>query len=90
MAFEMRLMEMEFVWQNPGIAILVGFIALAVLVVYYIFLVRAILGMLRLSVSPVLLTFSFVALLPLPPTVILGVLILILWRFHKRPLQNPT
>ena len=90
MPFEMMSECMEFCRQNPGTAMLVGFIALAVLVVYYIFLVRAILGMLRLSVSPVLLTFSFISLLPLPPMVILGILILIIWRFHKRTLQNPA
>ena len=90
MPFEMAGGEIEFFRQNIGWALLVGFTALAVLVVYYISLVRAILGMMRLSVSPVLLTFSFLSLLPMPPTVILGVLVLIIWRFHKRTLQNPA
>lgn len=76
----------DFISENPGTVVLVGLIVLTVLVVYYIFLMRAILGMLRFSASPVLLTFSFISLLPLPLTLIVGILILIIWHFHKKTL----
>ena len=42
--------------------------------------------MLRYDVSPVLLTFAFLALIPLPPLLVLGIMILIVWRYHKKDL----
>lgn len=45
---------------------------IVLLITYYVFLTRAILGMLRLQASPVLLVFAFLALIPLPPVLLLG------------------
>ena len=46
---------------------------LVVLVIYYfVRLVRAIIEMLKYDVHSVLLTFAFLALIPLPPTLVMG------------------
>ena len=54
------------------------------LVVYLIFMVRATIDMLRYDVHGVLLTFTFVALIPFPLLLVLGITILIIWHYHKR------
>ena len=64
------------------IPILVGLIAL--LVVYLVFMVRAVIDMLRYDVHGVLLTFAFLALRPFPLILIMGVMILIIWHYHKK------
>lgn len=61
---------------------------LGLLVLYYVFLVRAVLEMLRSKVNPILLTFGFLSLLILPPTLLLGIPVLIIWYFHKRDLPS--
>ena len=60
--------------------------ALGVLVVYCVYLVRAILEMLERAADRVLLVFAFLGLLPLPPTVVAGVLVIIIWHKHKKTL----
>ena len=62
------------------ISVLVGTV---LLVVYYVYLVRAILEMLGREVSAVLLTFSFLALIPGPLLIIMGILVIIIWSKHK-------
>jgi hypothetical protein len=59
-------------------------ILLVVVVVYLVFMVRAIIDMLRYDVHGVLLTFAFVALIPFPLLLVLGITILIIWHYHKR------
>ena len=61
-------------------------VILGLLVLYYTLLVRAILQMLRLDVNKVLLTFAFLSLVILPPTLLLGIFILIIWHFHEKTL----
>ena len=70
--------------QNIGLIIGVVVILLSLLVIYYSLLVRAIIQMLKHNVSSVLLTFSFLSLIPFPLILILGVMILIIWHFHKK------
>ena len=53
-------------------------------VVYLVFMVRAIIDMLRYDVHGVLLTFAFLALIPFPLILIMGIMILIIWHYHKR------
>jgi|GEM_PF-3571695 len=65
-----------------------GCLYLLVLVVYYVFLVRVILQMLRLDTNVVMLVFAFLALFPLPPTVIMGILVIIIWMIHKKTLPE--
>ncbi len=54
------------------------------LLIYYVLLVWAIVQMLQRDAHSVLLVFSFIALLPLPPFLIMGILILIIWALYKR------
>ncbi len=61
-------------------------IVLGLLVLYLVLIGRAVIQMLRHDVSPVLLTFAFLALIPLPPVLVLGVVILIVWHYHKKDL----
>jgi hypothetical protein len=64
------------------LAILTAFLGL--LVLYYVFLVRAILEILDRDANKVLLGFCFVALIPAPPFVLMGVLLMVIWNLHKR------
>ena len=64
------------------IPILVALIIL--LVVYLVFMVRAIIDMLRYDVHGVLLTFAFLALIPFPLILIMGIMVLIIWHYHKK------
>ncbi len=57
---------------------------IAVVVVYLVFMVRAVIDMLRYDVHGVFLAFAFLALIPLPPILILGITILIIWHYHKK------
>ncbi|MDA2938752.1 hypothetical protein MYX75_10885 [Acidobacteria bacterium AH-259-A15] len=64
--------------------VVVGIVVLGLLVLYYVLLARAVLEMLRRDANMVLMTFSFLALIPLPPFLILGILIIIIWNIHNR------
>ena len=68
---------------NPYVCVMIGIVVLVLVIIYYVYLVRAILQMLVRDTSTVLLTFSFLSLLPTPPTGILGILVLIIWRRHR-------
>ncbi len=68
---------------NPVLAVIAMIAALAIALVYYVFLVKAIKEMLKVKANSVLLAFAFIALIPFPFTFILGIFILIIWRQHK-------
>jgi len=53
-------------------------------VVYLVFMVRAVIDMLRYDVHSVLLTFAFLALIPFPLIMIMGIMVLIIWFYHKK------
>ena len=55
----------------------------------YILIARSILQMLRVKANTVLLVFAFLALIPLPPLVITGVVVMIIWSIHKKALAEP-
>ncbi len=59
-------------------------IFIAVVVVYLVFMVRAVIDMLRHDVHSVFLTFAFLALIPVPLILVLGITILIIWHYHKK------
>ena len=69
-----------------GVVFLVALILLGLLVLYLVLIGRAVIQMLRHHVSPVLLTFGFLALIPLPPALVLGPMVLIVWHYHKKDL----
>jgi hypothetical protein len=54
------------------------------LVVYLVLMVRAIIDMLRHDVHGVLLTFAFLALVPFPLILVMGIMVLIIWHYHKK------
>jgi hypothetical protein len=59
-------------------------VLIAAVVVYLVFMVRAIIDMLRYDVHGVLLTFAFLSLIPFPLILVMGITILIIWHYHKR------
>ena len=69
---------------NLVIIIPVLLVLLGLVVLYLVLMVRAVIEMLRYDVHGVLLTFSFLALIPFPLILIMGVMILIIWHFHKK------
>ena len=76
-------------WQEIwGQIALIGVFALPLIVIYYVLLVRAVLEMLRRSADPILMTFALGALIPFPPLMVMGVLVLIIWKMHKKTPQT--
>ena len=69
---------------NMSVVITILVVLFAVVVVYLVFMVRAVIDMLRHDVHGVLLTFAFVSLIPFPLILIMGITILIIWRYHKK------
>lgn len=67
----MMFLEMAY----PALLLLLG-----VLVVYYYFMIKAVVEMLQRDANPVLLVFTFLSLIPFPLLVVLGVVILVIWR----------
>ena len=61
-----------------------GILILVLLVIYYVLLVRAVLDMLRQKANTALLVFAMLGLIPVPPLIILGVVVIIIWTRHKR------
>ena len=77
----MSLMNWD--WTPMGVG-WVAVLAVVVLVVYYVFMARAILDMLRRNANPVLLVFAFITLFPVPPADVMGIVIMIIWSQHKK------
>jgi hypothetical protein len=71
-----------------AVALSIG--ALAGLVIYYVLMVRAILEMFARQAPPALLVFSLAALIPLPPLVVMGIALLVLWRRLKKTTVPPA
>ena len=78
----------NFLLGNWWLFTLAAIVLLGLIVLYYTLQVRAILQMLRLDVNKVLLTFAFLSLVILPPTLLLGIFILIIWHFHENPTSS--
>ncbi len=79
-------------WMSDNWLTLVGagILILVLLVIYYVLLVRAVLDMLRQKANTALLVFAMLGLLPLPPFIILGVLVIIIWTLHNRTGDNTS
>ncbi len=67
-----------------------GILILVLLVIYYVFLVRAVLDMLRQKANTALLVFAMLGLIPVPPLIVLGVLMIIIWTLHSRTGANTS
>jgi len=59
-------------------------VLLGLIILYYVLLVRTILQMLLREVNTVLLVFAFLSLLCTPFTLIMGIMVLIIWKLHKK------
>ena len=70
--------------ENLDVFIPILLVLITLVVVYLVFMVRAVIDMLRYDVHGVLLTFAFLALIPFPLFLIMGVMILIIWHYHKK------
>jgi hypothetical protein len=70
--------------KNLAVAIPILLVLVAAVVVYLVLIVRAIIDMLRYDVHGVLLTFAFLALIPFPLILVMGIMVLIIWHYHKR------
>ncbi len=64
---------------DPGTAIGAGVGFVVFLVVYFFFLIRALLEMIRLDAPGVVVVFTYLSLIPLPPLLILGFANLVIW-----------
>jgi hypothetical protein len=73
---------------NLALMIPILIVLIALLVVYLVLLVKAIIQMLRYDVHGVLLAFAFLALVPFPLILIMGVMVLIIWHYHKRDIES--
>ncbi len=67
-----------------------GILILVLLIIYYVLLVRVVLDMLRRKANTVLLVFAMLGLIPLPPSIILGVLVIIIWTLYSRTGANTS
>jgi len=70
-------------FSNLAVVIPVLLALIVALVVYLVLMVRAIIDMLRHDVHGVLLTFAFLALVPFPLILVMGIMVLIIWHYHK-------
>ncbi len=73
--------------ENLAVAIPIAIALIVVVIGYLVLMARAIIEMLRYDVHGVLLTFAFLALIPLPPILIMGIMILIIWHYHKKDIR---
>ena len=73
--------------ENLAIAIPILAVLFGLLIGYYVLMVRAVLQMLRLEARAVLLTFAFLCMIPFPLVLILGALILVIWKYHRPVLE---
>ncbi len=69
---------------NCVLITVIGIVLLAILVIYYIALIRIILAMLQGETNPVFLFFAFLGLVPLPFTVIMGIMVMIIWKLYRK------
>jgi len=70
--------------ENLDVFIPILLVLITLVVVYLVFMVRAVIDMLRYDVHGVLLTFAFLALIPFPLILIMGIMVLIIWHYHKK------
>ena len=69
-------------WMMAGMGWWIG-LAVLILVVYYVFLARTVLQMLRAGANTALLVFALLALIPVPPILVMGIVLMIIWSLHK-------
>ena len=73
--------EMDF-----STALVICSVILVVLIIYYVLLVRALREMMRLDARGIIIVFTYISLIPIPPLLILGILNLIIWHLVRKDL----
>ena len=71
---------------DPGTVRAVADLVAIFLIVYFFFLIRMVLEMIRFDAPGIVIVFGYLSLIPVPPFVLLGVAKLILWHFLRRDL----
>ncbi len=72
------------VFNSLAVAIPILLVLIGAVILYLVLMVRAVIDMLGHDTHGVLLTFAFLALIPFPPIVVMGIMVLIIWHYHKR------
>ncbi len=72
------------IMDNLSVFIPILLVLITLVVVCLVLMVRAVINMLRYNVHGVLLTFAFLALIQFPLIIIMGIMILIIWHYHKK------
>ncbi len=75
--------EMDFS-VDPGTLINIVVSAVVLLIIYYVFLIRALVEMIRFDAPAVVIVFTYISLIPFPLLLILGILNLIIWHFLRK------
>ena len=73
---------------GPGTLISVLVVVFGLLIIYYIFLVRTLVEMIRLDAPGVVIVFAYISLIPFPLLLILGILNLIIWHYVRKDLMT--
>ena len=76
------------VFNNLAVVIPILLVLVGAVVVYLVLLIRAIIDMLRYDVHGVLLTFAFLALIPFPLILVMGITVLIIWPMSSETLTR--
>ena len=71
-------------FSSLAVAIPILLVLIGAVILYLVLMVRAVIDMLRYDTHGVLLTFAFLALIPFPPILVMGIMVLIIWHYHKR------
>ncbi len=69
---------------NLDVFIPILLVWIALVIVYLIFMGRSVIDMLRYDVRSVLLTFVFIALIPITTIGGMGIMVMIIWYYHKK------
>ena len=72
---------------DPGTLISVLVVVVGLLIVYFVFVVRALIEMIRLEAPAVMIVFTYLSLIPFPLLLILGILNLIVWHFVRQDMM---
>ncbi|MCK5445305.1 MAG: hypothetical protein KAI73_06750 [Rhodospirillaceae bacterium] len=78
--------EIDF-YVDPDTLISVLTAVLVFLIIYFALLISALVEMIRLDAPGVVIVFTYLSLIPIPPFIILGILNLIIWYFVRRDMM---
>ncbi len=71
---------------DPETLTIVVVVVLSFLIIYFLFLIRTLVEMIRLDAPGVVIVFTYISLIPFPLFLILGIVNLIIWHFVRKDL----